>query len=135
MVRLVREALQQDRRLNALFRADEVGTPDYQVPFPLVHRQDGQTLAAIKPLDLTQPDPQQIYEHGGRWAERLRRLKRLGAMPDHGVLVTTEAPPPEDERRHLAYRDIVGELRELSVQVSGVEQAGQILAFARGQIH
>jgi hypothetical protein len=38
MVRLVREALQQDRRLNALFRADEVGTPDYQVPFPLVHR-------------------------------------------------------------------------------------------------
>lgn len=55
-------------------------------------------------------------------------------MPDHGVLVTTEAPPPEDERRHLAYRDIVGELQELSVQVSGVEQAGQILAFARGQV-
>ena len=135
MLRLVREALQQDRRLNALFRADEVGTPDYQVPFPLVHRQDGQTLAAIKPLDLTQPDPKQIYEHGGRWADRLRRLKRLGAMPDHGVLVTTEAPPPEDERRHLAYRDIVGELRELSVQVSGVEQAGQILAFARDRIH
>lgn len=135
MVRLVREALQQDRRLNALFRADEVGTPDYQVTFPLVHCHEGRTLAAIKPLDLAQPDPQQIYEHGGRWAERLRRLKRLGAMPDHGVLVTTEAPPPEDERRHLAYRDIVGELRELSVQVSGVEQAGQILAFARGQIH
>jgi hypothetical protein len=90
-------------------------------------------LGAIKPLDLAQDEPQQIYDHGGSWAERLRRLRRMLVLPEH-TLIAVDAPPAADARRFRAYQDIASELRELQVDVVPARDTGEILTFAQGLV-
>ena len=127
---------QQDSTLYRNFRRDtDVGTGDFSVPFPLVHFHDDRPRAAIKALDLTQSDPQKIYDHGGWWAERLRRLHRKKAMPE-GVLITVETPGVERDRCHRASLEILEELQELpAVYIARIDQPEHILDFARAHVH
>ena len=104
------------KQLAHAFEPDEVGPDEFPVAMPLVYERDGQVLAAIKPLDLTQDEPVEIYEHGDLWVGRLRRLTQLGALPP-GMLVPVEGPAADDPRRYRAYTDIVRELGELNVEV------------------
>lgn len=127
--RLVRRVLDANQ-LGKAFVPDEIGTDDFHVRLPLVHERDGQVLGAIKPLDLSQDEPQQIYDHGGWWAERLRRLRRMAVLPDH-VLIAVDAPPQTDARRYRAYEDIASELRELQVGVMAATDSNGILTFAQ----
>jgi hypothetical protein len=130
--RLVRRVLDA-HQLGKAFVPDEIGTEDFHVRLPLVHECDGQILGAIKPLDLAQDEPQQIYDHGGWWAERLRRLRRMSVLPEH-TLIAVDAPPEADARRFRAYQDIASELRELQVGVMSATDTSGILTFARGLV-
>ena len=121
------------QQLGAAFEPDEVRPDEFPVQLPLVYERDGQVLAAIKPLDLTQDEPVKIYEHGDLWVGRLRRLKQLGALPA-GMLVPVEGPKADDPRRYRAYTDIVRELAELPVEVTEAANNARILAFAQARV-
>jgi hypothetical protein len=127
--RAVRGVLMQ-QNLRAAFAADDIGTDDYHVRFPFVHQRDGQPAAVIKPLDLTQDEPQKIYEHGGLWVQRIARLKRMQLLPE-GVLIPAEAPPAGDARRQKAFHEVEDELRALGAQVTVPTDVVEIGAFAR----
>ena len=127
--RAVRGVLLQ-QRLRAAFVPDEIGTEDYHVRFPFVHERDGQPVAVIKPLDLTQDEPQKIYDHGGLWVQRIGRLQRMHALPE-GLLIPVEAPPAADERRAKAFHEVEGELRALGAEVTRARDAAEIGQFAR----
>lgn len=121
------------KQLAHAFEPDEVGPDEFPVAMPLVYERDGQVLAAIKPLDLTQDEPVKIYEHGDLWVGRLRRLTQLGALPA-GMLVPVEGPKADDPRRYRAYTDIVRELGELNVEVTQAANSARILAFAHENV-
>lgn len=121
------------KQLAHAFEPDEVGPDEFPVAMPLVYERDGQVLAAIKPLDLTQDEPVKIYEHGDLWVGRLRRLTQLGALPA-GMLVPVEGPEADDPRRYRAYTDIVRELGELNVEVTQAANSARILAFAHENV-
>lgn len=125
--------LLRSRQLAHAFAPDEVGPEEFPVQLPLVHERDGQVLAAIKPLDLTQDEPVKIYEHGDLWVGRLRRLKQLGALPA-GMLVPVEGPQIDDRRRHRAYTDIVRELGEMDIEVTEAANNARILEFAQTRV-
>lgn len=121
------------QQLAHAFEPDEVGPDEFPVQLPLVYERDGQVLAAIKPLDLTQDEPVKIYEHGDLWVGRLRRLKHLGALPA-GMLVPVEGPKAADARRYQAYADIVRELGEMNVEVTQAANNERILEFAHARV-
>jgi len=121
------------QHLAHVFEPDEVGPDEYPVQLPLVYERDGIVLAAIKPLDLTQDEPVKIYEHGGLWVGRLRRLKQLGALPA-GMLVPVEGPKPDDLRRHRAFTDIVRDLGEMQIEVTEAANNARILEFAQARV-
>lgn len=125
----VRTVLLQ-QKLRDAFVADEIGTDDYHVRFPFVHERDGQAVAVIKPLDLTQDEPQKIYDHGGLWVQRIGRLQRMEVLPE-GLLIPAQAPPAEDERRTKAFREVEGELRALGAQLTRPDDAAVIGRFAQ----
>jgi len=129
LARAVRGVLNQSK-LGAVFALEEIGDEDFHVKFPFVHEREGRAVAAIKPLDLAQDEPQKIYEHGDLWTQRLARLRRMGVLPD-GLLIPADRPPPNDARRAKAFRDIESELRGLGAQITLPSAADEIVAFAR----
>ena len=129
LVKLVKRTLATERLADA-FVASDVGTDDFHVHLPLVHERDGLIVAAIKPLDLTQDEPTKIYTHGDLWLGHVRRLQVLKLQPA-GLLFAAEGPSVKDAKRHRAYNDIVGELREMDVTVVDRADASGIIQFAR----
>ena len=125
--------LLKTRHLEALFEPDQVGPTEFPVQLPLVYERNGQVLAAIKPLDLTQEEPVKIYEHGLLWVGRLRRLKQLDALPA-GILVPVDGPQVGDPPRHRAYAAIVDDLREIGVEVTQATNNARILEFAQESV-
>jgi hypothetical protein len=79
---------------------------------------------------LTQDEPQKIYEHGGLWVQRIGRLQRLHVLPE-GLLIPVDAPPDGDERRAKAFHEVEGELRALGAEVTRPTDAAAIGRFAR----
>lgn len=129
LARLVRRALAAEM-LDVAFVADDAGTDDFHVRLPLVHERSGLTVAAIKPLDLTQDEPTKIFTHGDAWLGHIRRLSTLHLKPQ-GFLIATEGPAVEDVKRLRAYQDIVNELRSLDVTVVDRADADGIVTFAK----
>ncbi len=129
LTRLVRRTLAGEKLAEA-FVPDDVGTDEFHVHLPLVYERDGQTIAAIKPLDLTQDEPTKIYTHGDVWLGHIRRLERMHLRPE-GLLIAAEGPDVADDKRHRAYRDIVDELAQMQVTVVDRTDAPGIIKFAR----
>ena len=129
LTRLVKRTLATEKLADA-FVTEDVGTEDFHIRLPFVHQRDGITIAAIKPLDLTQDDPTKIYNHGDVWLGHIRRLKTLHLQPE-GLLIAAEGPTADDAKRFRAYSDIVYELRQLDVTVVDRADAHGIVDFAR----
>lgn len=119
--------------LNVAFEPAELGTEDFHVKLPMVHEHDGRAIAAIKPLDLSQDEALEIYEHGDMWVQRLRRLQRMDRLPEQ-VLIAADAPAQEGARLR-AYEDITNELRGLKIQVIRPDESAAILSFAQQYAH
>ena len=129
LTRLVKRTLATEKLADA-FVTEDVGTEDFHIRLPFVHERGGVTIAAIKPLDLTQDDPTKIYNHGDVWLGHIRRLKTLHLQPE-GLLIAAEGPAADDAKRFRAYNDIVHELRQLDVTVVDRADAHGIVDFAR----
>ncbi len=126
----VREVLVR-ANLREYFKPAEVGSESLHIQVPFVHMRDGQPTHAIKPLDLGKDEANQVYEHGGHWLERVRRLGKHELMPD-AMLFAVNVPAPTDTAVRRAADEIVSDLREAGVIVAEAADATAIIQFAAG---
>jgi hypothetical protein len=130
----IRATLSHSQFANA-FKEDNVGDSNFHVRLPFVHQRDGTTLAAIKPLDLTQDEPQKIYEHADPWIQKLRRLQRMRLIPAEALLIPTERTSSGDAQLQAAIQAVEEELvRELHARVVASDDDAAILGFAREHV-
>lgn len=121
--------LLKTEKLEKNFRQAIVGTDDFRVSFPFVHRNHAQAI--IKPLYLGQNEPTAVYEHGDMWIKRLVRLKKKLALPKQ-VLFMIEEPGQAAEKRVIdACKEVEDELRHLDVNVVTTTDTQAVLDFAR----
>lgn len=117
-----------DPRIGAQYVQEKVGTSDFLVNFPFVHKTDNLVDRIIKPLFLGQDDSTRVLNHGGLWVDKLKRLRKRNALPEN-VLFPLAAPKPES-KAYLAYEEIRQELVEVGVEVTQANNEKKILAFA-----
>ena len=125
----VREVLTQ-ANLRRFFNAETIGTDALHIQVPFVHLRDGRPTLAIKPLDLAKDEPNLVYEYGGHWVDRIRRLKKHALLPGE-MLFAVQKPVSEDNRIRNAANEIVAELREQGVEVAAATDVRAIKDFAK----
>jgi hypothetical protein len=125
----VREVLAR-AELREYFAPATIGTEELHIQVPFVHLHEGRPALAIKPLDLAKDEPNQVYEHGGHWVERIRRLKKHQLLPDE-TLFAVQQPATSDTRTRDAASEIIADLRDQGVEVAAATDAKAIIDFAR----
>ena len=114
--------------LGEKFQPERIGDDEFHVAFPFVEMHDELPTKVIKPLNLAQDDSTKILEHGGKWAFRMRELKKRDVLPE-SVLLAVDGPA-ENDRRDNAYREVVEMLSDTGVTVLPYEKQEKILEFA-----
>lgn len=118
----------KDWNLSKAYKRNKVvGTELFHTVLPFVHVEHGKALRAIKPLDLNRSETTAIFEHGGAWVQRMRRLRSTGGMPEK-VFFTVGLPVNESLKK--AADDICTELRQSDVEVIGFDQDKEIRRLA-----
>lgn len=117
-----------DSRIGALYSQGKVGTADFIVNFPFVHKKGEVVDRVIKPLYLAQEDSTRVLNHGGLWVDKVRRLRKRNALPDN-VLFPLAAPKRES-KAFRAYEEIRQDLVEAGVEVTLASDERSILTFA-----
>ncbi len=111
----------------------KVGTTDFVVNFPFVHKKGEVVDRVIKPLYLAQEDSTKVLNHGGLWVDKVRRLEKRKALPKN-VLFPLAAPKSES-KAFRAYEEIRQDLVDAGVEVTLVSDEQRILAFAGEAVH
>lgn len=136
------EKLQLDRKVrDTLIRAEirqhynphTIGSDFVHIQVPFVHMRDDRPVAAIKPLYLGKEDPNQVFEVGGHWLERVRRLAKHGLLPD--MMIAVRRPDDRATRAGQAADEIIEEFRQQGVVVATAADTTAIADFARSAIH
>ena len=110
------------------FVQEKIGTPDFVVNFPFVHKTKAGVDKIIKPLYLGQDDSTKVLNHGGLWVDKLKRLQKRNALP--ASVLFPLASPREDSRAYMAYEEIRQELLDVGIQVTHANDETRILSFA-----
>jgi hypothetical protein len=130
LIRGVRETLRK-AKLREYFQDARIGNDDLYMHVPFLHEQDGKAVLAIKPLDLAKVGARQVYDAGGPWVDRFKRLRKHDLLPD-AMLVTVGLPDLRNGRARNAAREIMDDLRGNSVvQVVPATDKAAITEFAQ----
>ena len=124
----VRETLRK-ANLRVYFEEARIGDDDFYINVPFVHRRRGRAQLAIKPLDLAKDEPNKVFDVGGHWVERVRRLDKRHLLPDK-MLFAVNLPEPSELATRRAADEIVCELRDQGVKIAAVKDAAAIAEFA-----
>jgi hypothetical protein len=95
-IRLVRQMgdwLEQ-WKLRRFYRSDvRVGPDEFPIRFTFGYQPDPEAAPqrVIKPLNLAQANPLQVFHHGDLWVANVKRLQRMNALPPH-VLLSVKMP-------------------------------------------
>lgn len=119
-------------RLRSYFEDRAVGDETFSVKFPFVSTNPDVPRLVIKPLFLAQEEPSKIFEHGGTWVQRIARLRKHRLLPGH-TLFAVDIPMTGTgaaAKRMGAAKEIVGELKDLGVQVVQATNQRAVLDFA-----
>lgn len=130
LIRGVREALRK-ANLRDYFQEGDIGNEDLHIHVPFVHKREGRAQLAIKPLDLAKDVPNLVYEVGGRWVDRVHRMKRHNLLPG-AMLFAVKMPDARIDRARTAADEILGDLRGKGVQTVPIADTAAITAFATG---
>lgn len=130
LIRGVRETLRK-ANLRDYFQDANIGNDDLSMHVPFLYKQDGRAVLAIKPLDLAKAEAKQVYETGGPWVDRLKRLRKHDLLPE-AMLVTVGLPDLRNDRAQDAAREIMDDLRGNNVvQVVPATDKAAITEFAQ----
>jgi hypothetical protein len=110
------------------YQREKIGTEDFSVNFPFVRMVDGMPAKVIKPLYLAQDDTTKILTHGGQWVDKVRRLRKRGALPADVLFPVTE-PAPNTKPYH-AFQEIRTDLLAAGVEVVPANDESLIIQFA-----
>lgn len=116
--------------LPAPFREERVGNDEIHATFPLVQMRGELPAKIIKPFQLDHEEPNSIYEHGGRWAQKITRMRRRNLLPDR-ILFAVTAPPENEAKRYAAFTEICDELRAQSILITAANEELRIVDFAK----
>ncbi|MCW7540556.1 DUF3037 domain-containing protein [Aquabacterium sp. A7-Y] len=111
------------------FRPAKIGDDEVHARFPLVQRWGDDFRKVIKPLNLTQDEPNGIFDHGDAWVNKVRRLRRKDLLPAE-VLFAVAGPPETDIKRRAAFEEICHALASLDVQTVNEAADHRIVEFA-----
>jgi len=115
--------------LPAPFKSERIGDDQIHANFPLVQRMDGHLTKIIKPFNLSQNEPNSIFDHGDKWLQKVRRLRKRNLLPCD-ILFALAAPPQSDATRFAAYTEIRTELAQANVRLVEQQHEAEILMFA-----
>lgn len=118
-------------QLREFFKPEAIGNESLHIQLPFVHIHEGMPTHAIKALDLVKDEANQVYEYGGHWVDRVRRLHKHELLPA-GMLFAVQAPDAASLAIRNAADEIVGELRDTGVIVAAADDAKAITEFAAG---
>lgn len=126
----VRDVLAQ-ANLREYYKPAEIGSDYLHAHIPFVHLRDGEPALAIKPLDLAKDEPNHVFEHGGHWVDRIRRLRKYNLLRGK-ILFAVKEPTVLDTATREAASEIIVELRESNVEVALASDSNAITTFAAG---
>ena len=132
LVRGVREILHK-ANLRERFQEGDLGNDDLHIHVPFVHKREGRAQLAIKPLDLAKGEPNLVYDVGGRWVERVQRMRRHQLLPD-AMLFAVKMPDASIDRARTAADEILDDLRTNGMKVAAIADTAAITAFATGAV-
>ncbi|MEM7698523.1 MAG: DUF3037 domain-containing protein [Verrucomicrobiota bacterium] len=130
LTRRIRNVLRENKLGRSYREAPWVGTEAYHISFPIAFNPESNDVPekAIKPLNLTQNSPTRIYMHGDDWLARLRRLKRIGCLPNEMLFVVKL---PDDDECLEAAKEICEGLERQGASVLPVTDLEGVIEFAR----
>lgn len=99
-------------KLDRPFKPKTLGDEFVSAHFPLVQYAKSNSIAkVIKPFALNHSEPAKIIQHGATWLDRIRRLRKKGALPQ-SLLFAIEGPSPSNEKCEIAFQEICTELKQ-----------------------
>lgn len=116
--------------LKSYFDDRAIGNDVYNVKFPFVSTHQDAPQVVIKPLFLAHDEPSKIYDHGGIWVTKIRRLKKHQLLPENTLFAADEATYDDNAKRRNAAREITAELRDMGVKVVPADDQAGIIQFA-----
>lgn len=117
--------------LEPCFHEETLGAGQfYRARFPFIKFNNKQRpVSVIKPLNLAQDDPSQLYAHGWEWVGKVRQLRKYNLLPAR-VLFAAEAPTQKFGPQASAFAEIKSELEQLDVAVVRPSDEDKIVEFA-----
>lgn len=116
--------------LKTYFNDGVIGNDVYDVKFPFVSTHQDAPQVVIKPLFLAHDEPHKIYDHGGIWVTKIRRLRKHQLLPRNTLFATDEATYDGSGKRRNAAQEIAAELRDMGVTVIPAADKAGIIQFA-----
>lgn len=114
--------------VKTLYRSDcRVGDAEFHVRLPFVHYEGERASKALKPLFLAQDETTAIYDHGGLWLQRIRRLRTRNSLPTQTVFAVTM---PVSMRNVAAAKEIWTELEKEDVAVVNFQDGDRLKELA-----
>lgn len=94
-----------------------------------MQRRGTQFRKVFKPFNLTQAEPNSIFDHGDAWVQKVRRLRDRNLLPAD-ALFAVAGPRAADAKRYTAFREICAELQRLDVLTVEESAENRIVEFA-----
>jgi hypothetical protein len=116
--------------LISMYKKETIGDQAaYHATFPFVYMENGHARRVIKPINLAQDDPAQIFDHGWTWMGKIKKLRGMGLLHDD-VLLAVKSPRLEDKPEFDMYNEIVKTLKSENIIVAQANDKDKILQFA-----
>jgi hypothetical protein len=126
--RAVRAILRR-ANLRGRFVPGSIGDDELHAPLPFVRMQGQTPVAAIKPLDLAKDEPNKVFDAGGLWVDRVRRMGRRHLLPAH-MLFAVRAPDAQAGTAIArAAAEIMADLRDAHTEVTTTDDVEGITRF------
>ncbi len=117
-------------KLKRYYKIQKVGDSEIHITLPFVHSNKGKPAKAIKPIDLGHDEPMEIYEHGGAWCNRMKRLSDRNLLPAQ-TLFAVRLPGDGLIKQQGAAHEICRELEQLKIEVISIQEDSAIRQWAK----
>lgn len=113
------------------YKKETLGNKEaYRATFPFVYFENDVAKKVIKPLNLSQSDPADIYDHGWAWLGKIRKLRDLNILHDE-VLFAVKQPSLQDNAEYEMFNEVIETLKNDAIKIALESDNKAVLDFAR----